>query len=90
VRSGIHPDFTGQTYLDILAAAKAGAPDIHVHAFSPLEVTHVRQPTFVLCVEEFLLRATMHITKRQQVTDACKLYLLVYDVCGVTSAKKHT
>jgi hypothetical protein len=38
---GIHPDFTGQRYLDILAAAKAGAPDIHVHAFSPLEVTHV-------------------------------------------------
>jgi hypothetical protein len=41
VCSGIHPDFTGATYLDILAAAKAGAPDIHVHAFSPLEVTHV-------------------------------------------------
>lgn len=38
---GIHPDFSGQTYLDILAAAKQGAPDIHVHAFSPLEVLHV-------------------------------------------------
>ena len=28
----------GETYLRTLAAAKAGAPDIHVHAFSPLEV----------------------------------------------------
>jgi hypothetical protein len=28
----------GETYLRILRAAKAGAPDIHVHAFSPLEV----------------------------------------------------
>lgn len=38
MQGGIHPDFTGQTYLDILAAAKEGAPRIHVHAFSPLEV----------------------------------------------------
>ena len=38
IQGGIHPDFNGQTYLDILAAAKAGAPTIHVHAFSPLEV----------------------------------------------------
>ncbi len=37
-QGGIHPDFDGNTYLAILAAAKAGAPDIHVHAFSPLEV----------------------------------------------------
>ncbi len=27
----------GDTYLRLLEAAKAGAPDIHVHAFSPLE-----------------------------------------------------
>ena len=31
-------DFTGDTYLRILEAAKQGAPDVHVHAFSPLEV----------------------------------------------------
>ena len=41
MQGGIHPDFTGTTYLDILRAAKAGAPGIHVHAFSPLEVYHV-------------------------------------------------
>ena len=42
MQGGIHPDFTGDTYLAILAAAKAGAPGIHVHAFSPLEVHQVR------------------------------------------------
>ncbi|MET0181958.1 MAG: 5-amino-6-(D-ribitylamino)uracil--L-tyrosine 4-hydroxyphenyl transferase CofH [Caulobacterales bacterium] len=40
LQGGIHPNYTGQTYLDILAAAKRGAPNIHVHAFSPLEVWH--------------------------------------------------
>jgi FO synthase len=34
-----HVRFAGDTYLRLLAAAKAGAPDVHVHAFSPLEVT---------------------------------------------------
>jgi FO synthase len=40
LQGGIHPDFTGETYLEIVRAAKRGAPDIHVHAFSPLEITH--------------------------------------------------
>lgn len=40
MQGGIHPDFTGDTYLRLLAAAKEGAPGIHVHAFSPLEVFH--------------------------------------------------
>ncbi|KAL6745591.1 hypothetical protein V8C86DRAFT_3035450, partial [Haematococcus lacustris] len=38
MQGGIHPEFSGGTYLQLLEAAKAGAPDIHVHAFSPLEV----------------------------------------------------
>jgi len=38
MQGGIHPRYTGQTYLDILATVKAAAPEIHVHAFSPLEV----------------------------------------------------
>ena len=40
MQGGIHADFTGEDYLAILNAAKSGAPDIHVHAFSPLEVSH--------------------------------------------------
>ena len=40
MQGGIHPEFTGHTYLGIVEAAKAGAPGVHVHAFSPLEVAH--------------------------------------------------
>ncbi|MDB5431796.1 MAG: hypothetical protein JWP35_2912 [Caulobacter sp.] len=39
LQGGIHPRYTGQTYLDILRAAKAAQPDMHVHAFSPLEIS---------------------------------------------------
>lgn len=38
LQGGIHPDYTGQTYLDILQTVKRATPDMHVHAFSPLEV----------------------------------------------------
>ena len=40
MQGGIHPDYTGDTYLDICRTVKAAVPDIHVHAFSPLEVWH--------------------------------------------------
>ncbi|CAI5481689.1 unnamed protein product [Closterium sp. Yama58-4] len=40
MQGGIHPDFTGETYLSILSAVKTTCPDMHVHAFSPLEVWH--------------------------------------------------
>jgi FO synthase len=39
LQGGIHPDYTGATYLAICRAIKAVTPDIHIHAFSPLEVT---------------------------------------------------
>jgi len=38
LQGGIHPAFTGDTYLDICRAIKAAVPEIHVHAFSALEV----------------------------------------------------
>ena len=38
LQGGIHPGFTGEWYLDVLHAVKAAQPEIHVHAFSPLEV----------------------------------------------------
>ncbi|MDO6414480.1 5-amino-6-(D-ribitylamino)uracil--L-tyrosine 4-hydroxyphenyl transferase CofH [Sphingomonas sp. BIUV-7] len=40
LQGGIHPDYDGHTYHQVLAAVRAAAPDIHIHAFSPLEVTH--------------------------------------------------
>ena len=38
MQGGIHPEYTGETYIGILEAVKAAVPDMHVHAFSPLEV----------------------------------------------------
>ncbi len=38
LQGGIHPDYTGKTYLAILKAIKKAVPEIHVHAFSPLEI----------------------------------------------------
>ena len=38
LQGGIHPDYTGETYLSICRTVKDAAPGIHVHAFSPLEV----------------------------------------------------
>ncbi|HLA93171.1 MAG TPA: bifunctional FO biosynthesis protein CofGH [Actinomycetota bacterium] len=38
MQGGIHPDLPGTYYFDLLDAVKAAAPDIHIHAFSPMEV----------------------------------------------------
>ena len=38
MQGGIHPEYTGATYIDILQAVKQAVPDMHIHAFSPLEV----------------------------------------------------
>jgi len=37
LQGGIHPDYDGETYIDICRTVKQAAPGIHVHAFSPLE-----------------------------------------------------
>ena len=39
LQGGIHPDYTGETYVAICQAIKAAVPGMHIHAFSPLEVT---------------------------------------------------
>jgi FO synthase len=53
MQGGIHPDYTGETYLELLRTAKDAVPEIHVHAFSPLEVTH-GAATLGLSIAEFL------------------------------------
>jgi FO synthase len=40
LQGGIHPDYTGETYLSITKAIKEAQVDIHIHAFSPLEISH--------------------------------------------------
>ena len=39
MQGGIHPDYTGETYVAICKAIKEAVPDMHIHAFSALEVT---------------------------------------------------
>jgi FO synthase len=53
MQGGIHPDYTGQTYLDILQTVRDAAPDMHIHAFSPLEVWQGAS-TLGLSVEDYL------------------------------------
>ena len=53
LQGGIHPDYTGQTYLDICRTVKQAAPEIHVHAFSPLEVRQGAR-TLGMAVGDFL------------------------------------
>ncbi len=38
LQGGIHPRYTGETYLAICRAIKRAAPGLHIHAFSPLEI----------------------------------------------------
>ena len=40
LQGGIHPSFTGETYLSIVRAVREAVPWMHVHAFSPLEIRH--------------------------------------------------
>jgi FO synthase len=54
LQGGIHPTFTGRTYLDIVRAIKSAVPGMHVHAFSPLEVAHGAR-TLGRSLESFLV-----------------------------------
>jgi FO synthase len=38
MQGGIHPDLPGTFYFDLLTAVKARVPEIHIHAYSPMEV----------------------------------------------------
>jgi len=41
IQSGIHPDWRLEDYLRWLRFAKAVAPQLHLHAYSPMEVAHM-------------------------------------------------
>ncbi|MFN2595022.1 MAG: 5-amino-6-(D-ribitylamino)uracil--L-tyrosine 4-hydroxyphenyl transferase CofH [Actinomycetota bacterium] len=55
MQGGIHHSFTGDHYLEYLRAVKERVPEIHVHAFTALEVWQGAE-TSGLSVEEFLTR----------------------------------
>jgi FO synthase len=53
MQGGIHPSYTGQKYLDICRTVKDTVPQIHIHAFSPLEI-HQGAQTLGISVIDFL------------------------------------
>ncbi len=55
LQGGIHPSYTGETYVSILRAVKDACPDLHVHAFSPLEVSQGAN-TLGVSVSDYLRR----------------------------------
>ena len=53
LQGGIHPKFDGNYYLDVIKAIRKVSPDIHIHAFSPLEIFQGAH-TLGLTLEEYL------------------------------------
>ncbi len=56
MQGGIHPDLPGTAYFEIAAEVKRRVPDVHVHAFSPMEVVNGASRTG-LSIREWLVRA---------------------------------
>ncbi|HET8742178.1 MAG TPA: 7,8-didemethyl-8-hydroxy-5-deazariboflavin synthase CofG, partial [Gaiella sp.] len=55
LQGGIHPSFTGDYYAGVVSAIKAAVPELHVHAFSALEVWQ-GAATLGLDLETYLAR----------------------------------
>src|SRR5215831_8741745 len=56
MQGGIHPDLPGTAYFDLAAEVRRRCPDMHIHAFSPMEVMNGSARTG-LPVREWLIRA---------------------------------
>lgn len=56
MQGGIHPDLPGTAYFDLARTVKERQPDIHLHAFSPMEIVNGASRTG-LSFEDFLLEA---------------------------------
>ena len=56
MQGGIHPDLPGTAYFEIASEVKRRRPDLHVHAFSPMEVVNGASRTG-LPIKEWLVRA---------------------------------
>ncbi len=55
LQGGIHPSFTGDYYADVVRTIKDAVPELHVHAFSALEVWQ-GAATLGLPLQEYLAR----------------------------------
>lgn len=55
MQGGIHPSYTGSKYIELCHAVKESVPQMHIHAFSPLEVSQGAK-TLGVPIAEFLGR----------------------------------
>lgn len=80
MQGGIHPDYTGRTYLDLVRAVKEAVPEMHIHAFSPLEILQGAS-TLGLPFETYLARlrnaglGTLPGTAAEILDDAVRAHL---------------
>ncbi|GAA4811962.1 bifunctional FO biosynthesis protein CofGH [Nocardioides caeni] len=56
MQGGIDPELPADAYFDIAAAVRKRVPEMHVHAFSPMEVVNGTARTG-LSIEDFLIKA---------------------------------
>ncbi|KQT94075.1 2-phospho-L-lactate guanylyltransferase [Marmoricola sp. Leaf446] len=56
MQGGIDPELPGTAYFDLAAAVKQRVPQMHVHAFSPMEIVNGSSRTG-LSFEDFLIKA---------------------------------
>ncbi|MGW1340468.1 bifunctional FO biosynthesis protein CofGH [Kribbella sp. NPDC002412] len=54
MQGGIHPDLPGTAYADLVRAVKDRVPEMHVHAYSPMEIVNGSVRTG-LSIEDFLI-----------------------------------
>jgi FO synthase len=56
MQGGIDPELPASAYFDLVTAVKSRVPEMHVHAFSPMEVVNGTARTG-LSIEDFLIKA---------------------------------
>ena len=80
LQGGIHPDFTGDFYVQVVEAIRSAVPGMHVHGFTPLEVWQGAE-TLGISVKELLMRlrdaglGTLPGTAAEILDDDIRVYL---------------
>ena len=54
LQGGIHPEYTGKFYLELVKQIKKEVPDLHIHGFTPLEIWQGAE-TINLSIEDYLI-----------------------------------
>ncbi|WP_423260921.1 radical SAM protein [Herbiconiux sp. 11R-BC] len=76
MQGGIHPDLPGTAYFDLARTVKARQPDIHLHAFSPMEIVNGAARTG-LSFRDFLLEAKAALSRIQDETGGFTEFVLL-------------